>query len=219
MITVFDYDGTLHKTDAIYGYAVRRALRELPFQVPEDKLKASDEELSCYLGVNAADMWKDFYPGLHEKDVSAIIKKVGLYMREGISLGRSRLYKGAKEVLDTLQQRGHTLVILSNCTISYMDAQRSAHRLDRWFSGYYCSEAYGNAPKEEIFYEIKKDFPGEYVMIGDRKSDIFAAACHGIKSVGCAYGYGGPGELEEADCVIEDIRDITGKITAGHLSL
>ena len=37
-------------------------------------------------------------------------------------------------------------------------------------------------------------------MVGDREHDVHAAAHHGVATVGVAWGYGAPGELEAAAC-------------------
>lgn len=210
MTLVFDFDGTLHRTDAIYGYAVRKVLRELPFSLPAEKYEVSDEALARYLGVNAREMWADFLPSLPADTVESVIARVGDYMREGILAGKTRLYDGIPSLLSSLKEQGHTLVILSNCTCAYMEAQRKTHDLDRWFCAYYCSEAYSDAPKDVIFHEIKSSFTGPFVMIGDRRSDICVAVAHQIRSVGCAYGYGAPGELDEADVVVNAVAELAG---------
>ena len=61
---IFDWDGTLHDTKALYGAALRRTLSRLEeqgYSVPKDR---SDDRLARYLGVNARDMWNDFMPAL-----------------------------------------------------------------------------------------------------------------------------------------------------------
>jgi phosphoglycolate phosphatase len=39
-------------------------------------------------------------------------------------------------------------------------------------------------------------------MIGDRASDVLAAARNGIRAIGAAWGYGAPGELAEAGAAL-----------------
>lgn len=40
--------------------------------------------------------------------------------------------------------------------------------------------------------------PGDAVMVGDRAQDIDGARAHGMRSIGVAWGYAGPRELEQA---------------------
>ena len=53
------------------------------------------------------------------------------------------------------------------------------------------------------------------VMIGDRREDILGARHHRIPSVGVLWGYGEPGELEEAgaDHLVANTRELRGILT------
>lgn len=44
--------------------------------------------------------------------------------------------------------------------------------------------------------------PDEVVMVGDREHDVLGAREHGIATIGAAWGYAGPGELQEAGAVV-----------------
>ena len=49
---------------------------------------------------------------------------------------------------------------------------------------------------------------GAGVVVGDRGSDIAAGRAAGLRTVGCLYGFGRRADLEEADRVIETIREL-----------
>lgn len=202
---IFDWDGTLHDTKALYGAALRQTLVWLSQQgypVPEDQ---SDAHLSQYLGVNALDMWMDYMPELPLNVREECSRRTGEQMVEEIQAGHAKLYPRAQEVLAQLRYAGYHLVILSNCKEPYMDAQRKAFGLDEWIEAYYCAEAYGFIPKEEIFPDVQAQFPGEYCMIGDRASDRKVAAIHGIHFIGCSYGFGTAEEISGGDGTIQRI--------------
>ena len=129
-------------------------------------------------------------------------------MLEGIRLNRGGLYEGIPRLLEKLKAAGHVLLILSNCTIKYRDAHWKAYGLDRWFSEFYCSEAFGGIPKEEIFKTLSKEYPGEYLMIGDRHSDMKVGYEHGFGTVACDYGYGSQKELETADYHAKSVQEL-----------
>ena len=208
MVLIFDYDGTLHDTAALYGRAVRSVLPELEkagYAVPRE---CSDQDLSKYLGMTGQQMWEDFMPALPTKLREMAREKVGQNLRTGITQGYAKLYDGIPELLSELKQQGHTLVILSNCREAYLKAHRDYFSLDQWFSGYYCSGGYENAPKEVIFESIRSDFPGDHVMIGDRASDIRVGIVHHIPTIACSYGYGSAEELRGADHVVDSVKKI-----------
>lgn len=208
MVFIFDYDGTCYETLGIYGEAVRKAEKwanGLGFCAAHS---SEDRFLRKYLGVNAGDMWKEFMPDAPEdvRRQGFLIVQEG--MLEGIRLNRGGLYEGIPGLLEKLKAAGHVLLILSNCTIKYRDAHWKAYGLDRWFSKFYCSEAFGGIPKEEIFKTVSEEYPGEYLMIGDRYSDMNVGFLHGFGTVACDYGYGSPEELDGADYHVNSIEEL-----------
>lgn len=204
MVLVFDYDGTLHDTASLYACAVRKTYRQLAEKGFAEYRYFSDTELSGYLGMTPDEMWHDFMPDLPNDIMQQASYDIGCEMISQIQKGAAHLYTGIEQTLDALKANGYTMVILSNCKNSYMDAHRNYFNLDKWFERCYCAEKYGYIPKEEIFCYIKKDFPDDkYIVIGDRASDIKAAAVHGAVSIGCSYGFGSQEELRNCCAVID----------------
>ena len=208
MVFIFDYDGTCYETLGIYGEAVRTAEKWANCQGFFASHSSEDRVLRKYLGMNALDMWREFMPDAPEeiRRQGSMIVQEG--MLEGIRLNRGGLYEGIPGLLEKLKAAGHVLLILSNCTIKYRDAHWKAYGLDRWFSEFYCSEAFGGIPKEEIFKTLSKEYPGEYIMIGDRHSDMKVGYEHGFGTVACDYGYGSQKELETADYHAKSVQEL-----------
>ena len=208
MVFIFDYDGTCYETLGIYGEAVRTAEKWANCQGFFASHSSEDRVLRKYLGMNALDMWREFMPDAPEeiRRQGSMIVQEG--MLEGIRLNRGGLYEGIPGLLEKLKAAGHVLLILSNCTIKYRDAHWKAYGLDRWFSEFYCSEAFGGIPKEEIFKTLSKEYPGEYIMIGDRHSDMKVGYEHGFGTVACDYGYGSRKELETADYHAKSVQEL-----------
>jgi len=55
-------------------------------------------------------------------------------------------------------------------------------------------------------------------MVGDRSHDVVGAAAHGIPTVGVAWGYGAPGELEAAGVasIAQLPSQVPGLIVSAH---
>lgn len=209
MTLIFDYDGTLHNTLRLYGTAFRKAYAMLVEEGYAPEHIYRDEDISKYLGVNAPDMWKDFMPQLPDKIWQKASAMIGKEMIDGVLGGQAVLYDGVGSVLSTLKQQGYRLLILSNCRTAYMDAHRKALGLDRWFDGYFCAEAYGFIPKEKIFPRLRDAFPDrEYLMIGDRDSDFRVGTVNGLRTIGCAYGFGTKEELAPCWAVIRSPEEL-----------
>ncbi len=213
MIILFDFDGTLHNTKKLYGDAFRRAYEYLVKEGYAEERYYSDDDVSKYLGVTAPEMWKSFMPDLPKETVKKASGIIGDEMLEGILGGRAVLYDGITETLDTLKDDGHRLMVLSNCRVDYMDAHRKALGLDRWFEDYFCGEAFGFIPKEEIFSFVREKYPdSESIMVGDRDSDILVGTKNHIPSVGCLYGFGTAEELKDASVLVSSPTEIISAV-------
>ncbi|HBT95154.1 MAG TPA: hypothetical protein DEB24_03175, partial [Coriobacteriia bacterium] len=176
----------------------------------------SDEEIGRWIGHAGSDVWEVIAPGIDEETKKAYFALAGADMKRLVLAGKARLYPHALEALTELKAAGHTLVFLSNCNRDYMETHREYFGLTEYFSGFYNAEDYGYAPKHRIFPFIAKAFPEEnprhYIVIGDRHCDIAVATTHGLKSIGCTYGYGKPEELEEATALCNSAATLPQRV-------
>ena len=215
MVLIFDYDGTLHNTKHIYGCAFRKAYDMLVKEGYAEERLYTDEDVSKYLGVSAQDMWKDFMPELADDVWHRASMIIGRELIEGVLGGKAQLFDGVEDTLKELKAKGYTMVILSNCRHDYMDAHKKALGLDRWFDSYFCAEDYDFIPKENIFPFIKEKYPDEsFVMTGDRASDFRVGKVNGLKTIGCAYGFGTEEERKLCDVIINSPQEITDILKA-----
>lgn len=211
-VLVFDYDGTLHETMRVYKPGIEGAVRWLRTEHGVEVSMPSEQRIKKWLGMNTAEMWEDFMPGLSPSLKAEAGMLVGRIMLEEISAGRGRWYPGVREKLDLLRQKGYTMVVLSNCEREYADLNRKVFGMDRWFDAFYDCASYGYIAKEEIMKLVAADYgeksgaqaPG-FVVIGDRGSDYAAAKSVGAPFIWCAYGYGSREEFpEDGLLVVED---------------
>ena len=208
-VLIFDYDGTLHDSGLIYVPAFRRMYDTMVRDGIAESRNWEPEEINHYLGYSAVEMWLEFMPGIDRELMESYCLQVGEEMRSIIEEGDAKWYDGAAEVLQELKDRGYRMVVLSNCRKTYMDINREAFGMDRFFEGYYDCESYDNAPKTEIFREIRREHPAsKYIVIGDRRHDLEVAVTHQLPFIGCTYGYGKPEELENVQTAIGDIREL-----------
>lgn len=205
---VFDYDGTIHDSGEPYIKGFQKAYAYLVEKGFAEERVFKKEEMTCWLGYSSTEMWKAFMPELPETEkekASDIIRSETMLQVKGHN---SRLYDGAEETLLYLKERGYHVLYLSNCRPYYRQMHTETFHLERFFEEMYCAGDYQFAPKYEIFKEIMKKYPSEYIMIGDRFHDMEAAKYCRAYAVGCAYGFGSEEELAEADVQIADIREL-----------
>jgi phosphoglycolate phosphatase len=64
----------------------------------------------------------------------------------------------------------------------------------------------------ELLSALGADASSFGVVTGDRHDDVEAAHAHGLRAIGAAYGYGGPGELDAADALVHDPADLSATV-------
>ncbi len=205
---LFDYDGTLHDSTAIYPPAFRQMYDQMVMDGIAPPRSWLDQEITKWLGFNAPDMWHDFMPSLSPMQTEYYGGLIGRFMTQAIEDGGARLYPHTQEVLEALRQRGYSMFLLSNCRGDYLEAHRKAFGLDRFFQGFYPAQEYGFRPKTEIFPFIQTQHPGSFVVIGDRFHDMVLAQQNQLPAIGCRYGFGSDDELSYARYKISDIQDL-----------
>ena len=212
MNLLFDYDGTLHDCARIYCPAFRSVDAGLTALGMVPAKARTDEEITRWLGYGAREMWQQYAPQLSEAEREKGSAAIGASMLKSVREGRAALYPHTEETLDAMKKAGHTLLFLSNCKTAYLEAHREHFHLDRWFSGFFCTEQFGWQPKTAVFPAIRERFPGEYVVIGDRFHDMAIAEAYVLKAVGCLYGYGSVEELRVATVLISGIEELVGAV-------
>lgn len=205
---LFDYDGTLHDSLAIYYPAFCNAYQYLVKKGYAPDKQWTREEVKKWIGYSSKDMWNAFMPDLPESEKQLCSSIIGESMSKLVSEGKACLYKDALYALAALKESGHTLLFLSNCKTAYMEIHRQHFHLEQYFHNFYCTQDYNFAPKYKIFETIKKEYPGTYLIIGDRYPDMEIAFRHHLKSIGCTYGYGTPVELATANQLVHCCGEI-----------
>ena len=206
---IFDFDGTLHDSMFIYREALNRGYQWLVDQGKARPRVLTEADMEANIGLTSEEAWTRMAPEIPWSVSKGAAAQVGIIMDELIDNGTARLFPGVTEMLQQVKDAGHELVFLSNCRNAYRDAVRRAFGFDAWFSAYYTSEQFGGIPKEEIFETIRQDFPGPYVVVGDRDKDLAVAKVHGLPCIGCLYGYGSREELAGATLLAERPFDIS----------
>lgn len=176
MILVFDFDGTLHKTEIAYKKAITESLAEL-------NLDVNDFDFKSFIGMGPKDVWDIILED--DSDKTPYIKKNGdriiKYMQE-----EGELFPGVIETLAYLKNK-YDLYILSKCRRVYMDAAREKFGLDRYFSKYFVGEDYNFLDKYKI---LRRELKEDYIMIGNRREDMEAGLKNRQKTIFATYGYG-----------------------------
>ncbi|MDX1709187.1 MAG: HAD family hydrolase [Desulfobacterales bacterium] len=195
MNLLFDLDGTL--TDPFIGitecisYALDMLGRKLPPR----------ESLRWCIGPPL----RDSFAKLLASDDDALTEKAVAFYRERFStvgLYENEVYNGIPEVLQALQNNGHTLYVATSKPTVYAERIIDHFGLQRYFKCIFGSELDGTrSDKTSLITHILQTeliASSETSMIGDRKHDMIGAKTNEMYGFGVLWGYGTKDELENS---------------------
>ena len=207
-VILIDLDGTI--TDSIPG--ILRCLRQaLPTLDMQD---LTDEELQTWLGPPLRVTLLERY----SRSEGDLDRFVGAYRAEYFGGGEYEftIFPGMAELLADVAQSDSSLVLATAKPIESATRVLTRAGLLEHFdviSGTELDLMRQDKPSiiEHGVTQLGKAMPDvTAVMIGDRKEDVLGAQHHGITSVGVAWGYADPGELEavQPDHIVTTADDL-----------
>ncbi len=210
---VFDNDGTLYPSGPAVGRAVleahRRYVAEHGLAIPTPDL----QWLSHMIGADAREFYGAMMPDQPESVRREFEEFCLDYERRAVR-EHPHMYEGAEGVLSALKHAGRWLVMVTNGGPTYVQHIWDTCGYGRFFDAVYPFGPPDYASKAERLMRAVADWGRPAVMVGDRASDRTAAEQVGIGFIGCAYGYAGPGELDGAEHVVSDIRELYNLLIA-----
>lgn len=116
---------------------------------------------------------------------------------------KSRLYDGARQLLEDLSAHGMRMAIISNKGAALSRLILETLAIADFFEIICGGDTFPEMkpsplPLIRVIEKLGLD-KSEVFMVGDSINDIQAGKQAGIATIGCSWGYGGPGELQDAD--------------------
>jgi len=195
---LFDLDGTL--TDPKVGItgSVRHAMREL------GRPLAPEVDLDWCIGPPLIDAFARLLDGDRasaEAGVAAYRARYGT-----VGLFENEVYPGIPELLDALVADGRRLVLATSKPRVFAERILEHFGLAGRFAAIHGSELDGTrVHKTDLVPWIlarESVAVDSAVMVGDREHDVLGARAAGLATIGVAWGYGGPAELEAAGAAL-----------------
>lgn len=208
---LFDLDGTL--TDPVEGItnSVIYALERFNICVHDRR------ELYPYIGPPLTDSFMRCHGLTSEQAVQALA-----YYREYFGdkgMFENAPYDGIAELLETLRDRGYTLLIATSKPEEFTVQILQHFSLNRYFSFVAGNTLDESRPtKASVIAYLRERYPDiaadNALMIGDRKYDVEGATQNGLPSIGVLYGYGSREELEAAGAtaIAENLKELLANI-------
>ena len=207
-VLLFDFDGTLFDTGPGVINCVVYALEHLGIH------ETDMQKLRKFMGPPLYDMFLELY-GLNDALGNEAVR---LYREryQPTGIWECAPYPGIVELLKKLRKAGYLLSVATSKPTPSALRILERYQMESLFDFICGSEFDGTrSKKSEVVkavlehFKIQKD-PDRALMIGDRKYDVLGASAVGVPCLGVRYGYGEPGELEEAGAiaVVDSIKEL-----------
>lgn len=192
---LFDLDGTIIDSRVGIIDCLHRMLRELGHE-PDSR-----HDLDWVVGPPLRDLIGEI---LRHYGDTRCDEAMALYRKhyEADGMKRTPVFTGMREVITSLAAAGARLFIATSKPSFLAQAILERNGLLSHFQQVYGARPDDSgAEKAELIASVLHDHAIEKhsaLMIGDRRFDISGAHANGVRALGVAWGYGGPGELLDA---------------------
>ena len=207
---LFDLDGTLvdsldDLTDAVNHMLAGFGRHRLePAQVRQLVGKGARNLVQRALATDS--------PGEIDRGLTAFTEFNALHIAD-----KSRLYPGARDLLQQLAADGIRMAVISNKQEALSRLILKTLEVDAFFDIIAGGDTFAEMkPSPLPLARVVDEFgcsPAEAVMVGDSINDIQAGNRAGISTIGCRWGYGGSEELHGADFQAASLAEIFNIIT------
>ena len=203
-LILFDFDGTvIDNSEGIYN-CIKYALDKKGMK------PLSDKQLRSFIGPSLFDsfMWNC----TDDKDTAEEL--VALYRERYKPVGSTevRVYDGMRELLESLKGDGYITAVCSSKPYEFVRKIAGEQELEHLFDGFFCPSFQSHlSDKSSLALDAIRHFgveKDETVLIGDTRFDVAAARDAGIECIGVLYGFSEEGELDFADYIANEVRDI-----------
>ena len=189
---LFDLDGTLTDSgEGIINCAIL-ALEHFGLPIP------SREKMRVFVGPPLVDSFI-----AHGVPADRAAEAVEVYRSRYIPIGifENTPYPGIRELLETLQRRGHKIYVATSKPEEMAKQILEHFDLAKYFT-MICGASMDtsrNTKEAVIAYLLETTGEqGNMVMVGDTKFDVLGAKHHGIPAIGVSWGYGTVDDMESS---------------------
>lgn len=203
-LILFDFDGTVtDNSEGIYNcisYALQKA----------GKPQLNKEIMRTFIGPSLFDSFMK-YSADSEEEANRLVS----YYRERyapVGSSEALIFDGIPELLEKLRTDGYKTAVCSSKPRDFVIKIAKEKNIFNLFDGFFCpdfsshiSDKSGLALSAVKHFGVKKE---ETVLIGDTKYDVEAAKSADIDCIAVLYGFSSDGELDNADFIAREVKDI-----------
>ncbi|MCF6326933.1 MAG: HAD-IA family hydrolase [Devosiaceae bacterium] len=214
-LIIFDLDGTLIDTVALFVGTTGSVFKSMGLAVPDEKTIRSVSGLGAQVGV------RRIAPDL---DDAQIDKFIGLYREEFLARAmqskQEELFLGALEMLNALHGRQDiVMAVATGKSGSGTDRVLKGHDILKLFTSVHTPDTNRAKPDPDMVHSAMGivDCPKQNtIMIGDTTHDMEMAVNAGTHALGVSWGYHEPDELKAAGAhlIIDEMDQLIPTIDA-----
>ena len=218
-LVAFDLDGVIYSSEPFLGEAYREAIGAVNAQRPGSFARVpSTREILAHVGWPVPVILERLFQGVDAAAVELLSSAALRVICERVARGEGVLFPGVPATLAKLQQADFRLAIASNGRRPYVEAVLAAHHIAPRFIPLATVDRGAGIPDKagvlRAYLEREALTAAQLLMVGDRASDVEAAAAVGCRFIGCDYGHGHRGELEGAGLIVSSFDKLPAAIAA-----
>ncbi len=208
----FDLDGVLYSSEPFIGAAYSRAIANVNARHPGTFPRVpTAREILQHVGWPVPIILARLFPGIDAAAADWLGAETLDVICAHVARGEGLVFPGVAETLPPLRADGLLLAVASNGRQRYVETVLATHGLAQHFTGLITVDPEQRPGKADILraYLDRWHVPAaRVVMVGDRSSDVEAAAAVGCRFVGCDYGHGYRQEIEGAGPIVAAFADL-----------
>lgn len=206
----FDLDGVLFTSEDFIGEAYSSAIKASGLSATPP----TTEMITAQFGNPGTIIMQALFGKLSENDRVMFRTHLVAILEKNINDGKGRLYDGIIDALKALSHK-NTLAVCSNGSEKYVKAILENKNIKQYFLPLQTLNSTGKTNKTDLlkgYIESTNTSSENWVMMGDRKTDLDAARNNGCNFIGCAWGFPAAGELDGADIIINHPNEMVNAI-------
>jgi len=212
-LVIFDLDGTLIDTEALFIGSISSVLKTMGQPIPDEKVIRSTSGLGMHVGL------RRIAPDLDETRIEELIR---LYRKEALARAtksmQESLFSGIVETLNMLHGRDDIVMAVATGKASVSTNRvLELHQITSLFTSIHTPDTNTAKPSPDMILNamgIVDASPTRTVMIGDTTHDMEMSRNAGVHALGVSWGYHEPEELlaSGAHMIIDEVDQMIGAI-------
>lgn len=180
---VWDWDGTLMDSTPTIVDCIQKACADIGLPVPPNELA------SHVIGLGLAEALRIAVPSIRPEQHPQLVNRFRYYY-----LAKDHeltLFKGIRELLSQLRDRGHYLAVATGKPRVGLDRSLRYHDLDDMFVVTRTADETKSKPNPQMLYELSDALMvplDQMLMVGDTTHDLLMALNAGVDAVAVTYG-------------------------------